>query len=77
MISIKTSISKASKTRNNTKDAEKLIELKSYDHALAFCILDEEELVKSLLFLLASYDLIPKEDMVLLQKQISTSRRHI
>lgn len=57
------------------KDAENLIELKSYGHALAFCILGEEELVKSLLFLLASYDLIPKEDMLLLQKQISTSRR--
>ncbi|MEM3365389.1 MAG: hypothetical protein QXM93_03095 [Candidatus Methanomethyliaceae archaeon] len=56
------------------KDAENLIEL-SYGHALAFCILGEEELVKSLLFLLASYDLIPKEDMLLLQKQISTSRR--
>lgn len=57
------------------KDAEKLIEIKSYGHALAFCILGEEELVKSLLFLLASYDLIPKEDMVILQKEISTSRR--
>jgi len=57
------------------KDAEKLIELKSYGHALALCILGEEELVKSLLFLLASYDLIPKEDMILLQKQISANRR--
>jgi len=42
---------------------------------LAFCILGEDELVKSLLFLLASYDLISKEDMNLLQKQISANRR--
>ncbi|MEM3566112.1 MAG: AbiV family abortive infection protein [Candidatus Bathyarchaeia archaeon] len=57
------------------KDAEKLIDQKSYGHALAFCILGEEELIKSLLFLTALHNIIPKEDMNALLKEISRSKR--
>jgi AbiV family abortive infection protein len=57
------------------KDAENLIQQKSYGHALAFCILGEEELIKALLFLGASYGIIPKKDMSMLQKEISCGGR--
>ncbi len=57
------------------KDAEKLIDQKSYGHALAFCILGEEELIKSLLFLVTSYNIIPNEDMNTLLKELSYSKR--
>jgi AbiV family abortive infection protein len=49
------------------KDAEVLIKLKSYGHALAFCILGEEEIVKSMTFFLASHNIISKKDAIILQ----------
>jgi len=54
------------------KDAEKLIELKSYGHALAFCMLGGEELIKAIVYFLISRDIIPKEDANLVQEEITS-----
>lgn len=54
-----------------------LIKLKSYGHALALGILGEEELAKSLLFLLATYDIISEKDTIILQEVIQGPRAHL